>query len=521
MTQLKEGRIAGHMAFYIFLLFFLIQLATLSGLNFNVDSGSERIELVRAIVDRHELELNKGDLKGVSGRIYPLRAIAPALLAIPFYLLEKIISSPDAAGAVAIVNQLCGAATVMLIYSFSMVLGYSRKASLLTAIFYGFGTFAWPSSKSSFEHTIETFFVLFSVYSMYQYSVFKSVSNIFLSGISFGLAFNTRYTSVLIIPALFLMMILHYLKKYDMRESAKYLGKDAVLFTVAFMPFMCLFFWYNFSRFGSFFETGYTLQAKRLGVDFFSGTSMMTGLAGFLISPGKGFFYYSPVTVLFFLSIGRFLKSHLALALSFIVIIACHLLFLSKNLYWHGDWAWGPRYILVITPFLMIPVADFLDSHQWRTRKIVRGAVYCLFIISVVIQLAAISVDFNKYFFHLIFDEHVVFVNIHGAGVQPIIEPPSGSYVDWRKSPILWQFKFIVEMAKDIDKYQYVKVPERSPLREKIVAEPFMHLYDFWWLHQYFITRRYSGFVIAGILFLVAVFIGIRLFRASGNALEQ
>jgi 4-amino-4-deoxy-L-arabinose transferase-like glycosyltransferase len=511
---LQKERRKNRLAFYVFLFFFAVYLFSISGLEFNTDSGRERIELVKAIVDRQELTLTQGsDLVGVDGKIYPLRGIAPALLSAPFYIFGKIIGAPDAARSVLINNQLLGAASVVMILLFAVSLGYSLRASALTAIFYGFGTFAWPYSKISFEHTIETFFVLLTLYFMYRYSVHAQVSSLLLSGISFGVAFNTRYSSALMLPAFCLMIITPYLKKYDLWDTVKYLVRDMLLFSTTFLPFLGLSFWYNYARFGSIFETGYTLQAARLGLDFFGGTPLLTGLSGFLISPGKGFFYYSPIAVLFFFSIKSFLRRHPGPGAGFICIILAYLLFLSKNIYWHGDWAWGPRYLLVITPFFIIPLAHLFDSSLWLKNRSLRVAVYVLFAASFIIQVAAVSVDFNKYFFNLIIEEKVEFTAIHGEGVQSIFEPPAERYFEWQKSPILAQFKFIRQMSGEIKNYRYAEPQEGATVKEKIKAKTFMHVFDYWWLSQYFAMNSYSGFIVAGGLLLLSVYAGIKLLK--------
>jgi hypothetical protein len=195
-------------------------------------------------------------------------------------------------------------------------------------------------------------------------------------------------------------------------------------------------------------------------------------------------------------------------------------LVLSKNIYWHGDWAWGPRYILVLTPFFVIPIAHLLDSSLWLKKRFVRSAVYLLFAVSFIIQLAAVSVDFNKYFFHLIIDEKVAFSEVRGEGVQPIFEPPPERYFDWRKTPVLAQFKFISQIASEIRDYHYTEPREGAPVAEKIKSAPFMHIFDFWWMYQYVITRSFSGFIAAGALLLLAVFAGMKLVKAASEAQE-
>jgi 4-amino-4-deoxy-L-arabinose transferase-like glycosyltransferase len=235
--QTPEDKRINRIAVNVFLLVLALYTFTFSGFGYITDSGHERIALVKSIVERHEVSLSgEADLKGTDGKLYPLRGIAPALLSVPFFSLGKMLGVSGAEGSVAIINQLFGAATVAVVFLFSFSFGCSLKASLLTAIFYGLGTFAWPYSKISFEHTIETFFVLFSVYCMHRYTLRGNIKSILISGISFGVAFNTRYTSVLILPALLLIVIMHYLKK-SVKGYHKYVARDAVFFCFQFFPF--------------------------------------------------------------------------------------------------------------------------------------------------------------------------------------------------------------------------------------------------------------------------------------------
>jgi hypothetical protein len=47
-------------------------------------------------------------------------------------------------------------------------------------------------------------------------------------------------------------MSVHYMKMSDLRNVAKFLSRDMVLFTLGFLPFLGLSFWYNFYRLESF-----------------------------------------------------------------------------------------------------------------------------------------------------------------------------------------------------------------------------------------------------------------------------
>lgn len=502
-----------YIAFNLFSFFVAIYLVTASGSNFyHTDASQLRIEVVKSIIERSDISVTEGiGIRGTDGRDYSWVGIGSALLAVPFYIAGKLMGAPE--NAVSVMNQLVGAATVVLVFLFSISLGYSRRVSLLVSIFYGLGTLAWPQAKHPFDHPVETFFVLLSVYFMYLYTVNKKLSRLLFSAFSIGFAFITRPTSILVIPSLFILIIVYYTKQSAFKTTVRLMARDVILFSIAFMPFIGLSLWYNYYRFGSIFETGYSLMATRAGINFFTGTSLLTGISGFLISPAKGFFYYSPVAILFFFSIRSFIKKHHGLGVSFIFIMLSYLLFLSKNIYWHGDWAWGPRYILVITPFLIIPIAELFDSGIWSKKNLLRVFVYFIFAVSLLIQLAAVSVNHYKYFHYLQIDEKVKFTVAHGDGIQPIVEPPTETYFDWKRSPILAQFRFIYKMAEEMKEYRYSKPPENARFVEKIKSDPYMNVFDFWWVHKYFLDGSYSGFIVAISLLLIAIYSATRLWK--------
>lgn len=493
---------------YLFLLHLAIYLLTASNANFSVtDAGQLRFEVVKSIVERHDLAIPAGTgLTGVDGRDYSWLGIGSTLVAVPFYLAGKMMGSPE--NFVSLMNQFFSSATAVLVFLFSFSLGYSRRASLLTALCYGFGTFAWPSAKHPFDQPLETFAVLLSVYYLYVYGTDKKLLHLACSAASLGLAVVTRQTSILIFPAL-LALIAWQRKGKTGAVSDTLL--DILRFTVIVLPFAGLILWYNDYRFGSIFESGYTLMGKRLNLPFFSGNSIITGLFGLLASSGKGFFFYSPVAVLFLFCIKVFWKKHRAVAACFALIIVCYLLFFAKYIYWHGDWAWGPRYLLATTPFLIIPLAEIFDSPKWHKTNHCKIVVYLILAVSVTVQIAAVSVDFNKYFIDLKYDKKVRFFVVSGKDVQIIQEPPLETYFDWRMSPLLAQIKFISQISRNLNDYSYHRLPEDD--KDYIKNHPNMNIFDLWWLYDYYIQDISSGFLAALMLLFVAGYCGSKLVR--------
>jgi 4-amino-4-deoxy-L-arabinose transferase-like glycosyltransferase len=480
---------------------------------FHSDASYLRYEVAKSIVEKSDVSIPDGlGVRGKDGRDYSWLAPGSALLATPFYLIGKLTNVQPQI-LVSFENPFFAAATAALLFLLAQSLGFSSKASILVSLLYSLGTIAWPASKQAFDHPLETFCILLSAYFLHRYKGNEKTRHILFAGGAAGMAFLTRPTTVLILPAAIAFLSIFYLRKSRFIANTRNLIRDIILLLISFFPFAGISFWYNHYRFGSVLETGYSLIAARTGLDFFTGTSLITGITGFLFSPGKGFFFYSPVAILFFFSIRTFVRKHPEVGAFFICLTITYLILLSKNIYWHGDWAWGPRYLLAVTPALVLPIAHLIDSAWW-SRKTFRLFTYGLFCISFTIQLVAVSVNPLKYFYYLICEENVIFSSATGEGVQPIMEPPTEVYFDWEKSPIPAQFRFANEIAFRSKPFKPTKLPENATITEKLNASPDLNLYDFWWVYMYFINGISSVFLVVFSLVCLTAHAGINLFRA-------
>lgn len=475
------------------------------------DVSYMRREVVKSIVERGDLSVPAGTgIRGADGRDYSWFGIGSTLLSVPLYISGKIVGLNEPDTLIYAVNPLISAATLVLIFRFCLSLGYSIRSSFFTSLLYGFGTLAWRFSKDPGDHALETFFILFCFYCAYLYSQKRQAYWIVLSGIFLGIACLVRQTSLLALPSLLPMLFAANWTKCNFYEFAKKTAGDCFIFALAFLPFAIINLWYNNYRFGSYFESGYTLMATRAGISYFTNTSIIEGIKGFLISPGKGFFYYSPITILFFFSIKSFFKKHMAVATGFICLAITYLAFYSKYIYWHGDCAWGPRYIFLITPYLIIPIAALFCNQTVRTSRVWRHVFSFLLILSFLIQLLSISVNSEKYFVYLI-DHGVKFNYARGDGIQTINVPAPETYYNWRLSPIFLQSTFLAEILKDMKNYQYVNNPENTTSINMVKLSVHMHVLDYWFVYTYFLRKSISGFIGALFLFFMIIFIGLRL----------
>lgn len=499
----------------LFVFIFLICILTGSeNYYFHTDASYLRYEVAKSIVEQTDVSIPDGlGVRGKDGRDYSWIAPGSALLATPFYLVGKLTGTKPEI-LVSFINPLFAAGTAVLLFLFAQTLGYSLKSSLFVSLLYSLGTIAWPLSKQAFDHPLETFFILLSVYFLHRYTGREKTRYIFFAGGAAGMAILTRPTSILLLLAAIVFLSIYYSNKSKIIDNIKHLVRDVTLFLIGILPFASISLWYNHYRFGSVFETGYSLIAARTGLDFFTGTSLLTGLIGFLFSPGKGFFFYSPITILFFICIRAFIRKNPEVAGCMIFLIISYFIVLSKNIYWHGDWTWGPRYLLAVTPAFVLPIAHLIDSDLWN-KKSFRQVTYGIFCISITIQLVAVSVDPYKYFYNLMYKEKVIFSSASGEGVQPIIEPPTEVYFSWKKSPIPAQFRFAGEIALSSMDFKLVKLPENASTLEALQTHPNLNLYDFWWVYIFFVDGRSSVFTVVFALMCLTAYAARNLFKAQ------
>src|SRR4030066_1488438 len=203
---LSDGEIVRVTAIYLFAFVICIYFLSISNV-YVADQHIQRYQLAKSIIEKGELSIPESaySIRGMDGRAFFLYGLVWPILAVPFYTIGKFVGRhPE--NLMLLLNPMVGAATVTLVFLFSIALGYSRRSSLVVAVFYGLGTFAWPMDKHPFDHIVETFFVLLSVYFMYLHAAKHAIIRLIFSALCFGIAINTRVVDILALPALLVIM---------------------------------------------------------------------------------------------------------------------------------------------------------------------------------------------------------------------------------------------------------------------------------------------------------------------------
>jgi hypothetical protein len=149
--------------------------------------------------------------------------------------------------------------------------------------------------------------------------------------------------------------------------------------------------------------------------------SILSGLAGLFLSPGRGLLIYTPVALFawcaFLPGASAARRQHSPLVITAVVFIILESLVISRSAIWWGGYCWGPRLLSELIPPLMVLMAIGVPAidRPWPRRAFAALALY-----SVLIQ--AVGVFF--------------YPNGHWDGTPQPVDAVNGRLWNLRDNPI-------------------------------------------------------------------------------------
>ncbi|MGH2458847.1 MAG: hypothetical protein ACRDIY_08265, partial [Chloroflexota bacterium] len=195
-------------------------------------------------------------------------------------------------------------------------------------------------------------------------------------------------------------------------SSARAAIAALIWFGIGVAPVATLLMLYDLVRFGNPLASGYAHWES------FS-TPVWVGVAGFLFSPGKSIFVYTPLLLLVPFFAWSFARRFPSFAALLGAIIAIHLVLYGSWWVWWGAWAWGPRFIVPVLPL----IALFLTEGFARMKALpLKALVAALGALSFGIQVLGISVDHTVYLVSLLpLNSKPDTLTLYDLRYQPII----------------------------------------------------------------------------------------------------
>jgi len=250
---------------------------------------------------------------------------------------------------------------------------------------------------------------------------------------------------------------------------------------------------WNDLRFGSPFLTG--LKEQTFGEPFLS------GLLGLLVSPGKGIVWYVPLIFLLPWCVRGFYRRAPYFAALSLVLTVLPLAFYSNVVFWHGDPAWGPRYLYTAVPYLVLPLGEILTTWMRRARAL-RLTLLLLVVSSFLVQLSAITVTPWRFWYRIEAIEQRTRQPFHWGARR------YHYYWDVRQSPLLIQPDNVYQVIRlKLGEKRYELRVHPGPPGVSNPADKYpINAFAFWWLdprHPIFGSRTRGG--LAALLGFIAI----------------
>ncbi len=388
----------------LFLVLLGAYLVTLGG-HFYSGDGIEMARTGESIVFRGSLALQRGEgerdwgYPGRNGAFYGPYPLGQSLVEAPFIAAGSALTSPlplddevkaKLGRAVTVsTNAFVTAGIGWVLYLLVLRLGYSRGVAASLGLMFGLSTMALVYARQDFADPLTALALLASVLFLRRYGDDGRRGWLLLAGLVLGFSLFTKYQMVIYCPVIWAYMI--FLRRDRGERGLAGLARDTLLLASPVIVFGLADLGVNYAKFESFTSTGYEQEASPwAGV-----AHLPAGLYGFLLSPGKSLFLYNPLLLLWPFAIRPFHRAHRSESLLVVLATGATLLFFSPLYWWHGDWAWGPRYLFPLIPLMVLSLAPLARAAVRGSN--LRRAFAVLLALALVVNALGMTVNFFFY----------------------------------------------------------------------------------------------------------------------------
>ena len=208
-----------------------------------------------------------------------------------------------------------------------------------------------------------TFFILSGFLFLKRFVKVDSTLCLILSGVSLGFAFLIRLDAILFIVLFYL-----YFLAITINKNNKF--KHFLSFSVPLASSYVIFLLVDFVRFGVVSRSIVSDASRLTTNNLVLPLEHLQHIFGLLLSPGLGLFIFAPICLTVFFSFPDFFRRNKIDCLLFSGIFIWFLVYFAGLPSWHGLVGWGPRYLLPVIPFLILPLGASLEKRHNLSLKI-------------------------------------------------------------------------------------------------------------------------------------------------------
>jgi hypothetical protein len=295
---------------------------------------------------------------GKDGKVYGVAPVLQAAVHIPGAYLQRLAREHLPRQTQLAWRFTChlapiflGALTCVLFFGICRRLGTKPVSAAATTIALGLGTTVWVYSHYTYSEILQTACFTGFFAQLLETRRNPSRRSGALFGMWAGLLVNSKYIYLVSAAggALYLVATL--------RGRWRVLLETAVAAVIAALPLAAVVLLYNYARWGDIFTVGYDLSS-RAGVR----ENVAFGLWGMFLSPGKSVFLYSPPLLAGLIGLPRAVRRWPQFLPAALLTVGPPILVYARMVFWSGDYAWGPRYLVFAVPIMLLPACLVLDD---------------------------------------------------------------------------------------------------------------------------------------------------------------
>src|SRR5271165_3656511 len=354
-------------------------------------------------------------IHGRGGQLYSWYGIGQSLLMLPADIVgTKLEQLPVFAsygvdpGVRSIVvsystNILINVLTALVCFRFLRLLRFSTRQSVAGVMALLFCTTHLHYTQNMMENNYIMLLTLAGLTFQYEWLLTGNRRALFIGSAAFGLNLLTRLTTGLDLLAgcVFLLLVLWFddVRGRALRERFVNYAKIAA---PVYAFFLLIDRWYQYYRFGSFFNTYVSVFAAEqrmlnpsLPPDYPWELPFHVGFLGALFKPEKSIFLFDPLlllTILVSVLVWRCFRADIkAYVITAFLLLLAYICFYAKYTVWSGDFAWGDRYVsstAELAAFISVPL---LLRHRAELGRLVCWIGTALIVASCAIQVASLA----------------------------------------------------------------------------------------------------------------------------------
>lgn len=290
---------------------------------------------------------------------------------------------------------LITALTAIAIMALVRELGYSAPIAAFCALIFGVGTMAFPYSKMFFREPLAALLLALAMLFFTRAMRRRTVADALLCVLCLGASDFAKEVSLLALPA-FVLALADAARAWPrLRQRRWMLALVSLVVVVGAIGLAWLIL-----RPGSAGFLGRTLSGlTNLGSRANALPQIAQALLGYLISPGKSFFVFTPISLATLWAFPRFYRAHRREAM---VVGGISLMWLVgyatlKTDIWWGGLGWGPRFLEPLAAFAVVPLAPLLADLTRTRSRWPCIAFALLLVISIYVQFVGVGLDIRVY----------------------------------------------------------------------------------------------------------------------------